>query len=109
MAFAHRVSELRADGQIAFRYDPAIADGLKTTDTSAVPPNLWPLYTEPEDMPVLILRGETSDILSAETAARMEAEREDARLVTIPNRGHAPLLTEATAIKAIREFLSGLS
>lgn len=109
MAFAQRVCEDTADGRVAFRYDPAIADGLKTTDVSAVPPNLWPLYTEPKAMPILILRGETSDILSEKTAARMEAERSDARLVTIPNRGHAPLLTEPVALGAIQEFLKDIA
>ena len=107
-AFARRVCEETPDGRVAFRYDPAIADGLKTPDTSAVPPDLWPLYTAPENMPMLIVRGETSDILSAETAARMEAERADAQLVTIPHRGHAPLLTEPAALSAIRTFLEGV-
>lgn len=105
LAFARRACETRPDGRVAFRYDPAIADGLKTADTSAVPPDLWPLFTGPKDMPMLILRGETSDILSAQTAARMARERSDATLVTVPNRGHAPMLTEPAAIAAIREFL----
>ncbi|MGB6229145.1 MAG: alpha/beta hydrolase [Litorimonas sp.] len=105
MAFARRVCAERDDGRVAFRYDPAIADGLKATDPSAVPPDLWPLYTGPEHLPMLILRGETSDILSAETAARMQTERKDAKLVTVPGRGHAPTLTEPVAVDAITTFL----
>jgi len=104
-AFADNVCEETADGTIQFRYDPAIADSLKNQDSSAVPPNLWPLYKAPADLPMLIIRGETSDILSAETAKRMVTERPDARLVTVPNRGHAPTLTEPAALNAIKGFL----
>lgn len=103
--FAQRVCERHKDGRIVFRYDPAIADGLKGADASVVPPDLWPLYTGPDDLPMLIIRGETSDILSAETAEKMARLRPDSQRVTVPNRGHAPTLTEPSALAAIRVFL----
>lgn len=108
-AFAGRVCEEVAPGEIRFRYDPAISGGLKTQDISAVPPDLWPLYKGPDDLPYLIIRGETSDILSAATAQRMARERADAALVTVPNRGHAPMLTEPVAVAAITDFLERLA
>jgi pimeloyl-ACP methyl ester carboxylesterase len=103
--FAKNLCEETDDSVVSFRYDPAIAEGLSSADPSAVPPDLWPLYLTPSALPMLIIRGETSDILSQHTAERMVKERSDATLVTVPARGHAPTLTEPVAIAAIRRFL----
>lgn len=103
--FAGRVCEEDSHGRVRFRYDPAISNSLKDDGEAAVPPDLWPLFTAPESLPMLIIRGETSDILSPEVASRMVQERPDARLVTVPKRGHAPMLTEPVAIASIRAFL----
>jgi pimeloyl-ACP methyl ester carboxylesterase len=105
-AFARNVCAQAPDGTVRFAYDPAIGDSLKDQDPSAVPPNLWPLFQKPSDFPMLIVRGETSDILSAKTAARMVSDRPNVTLTTVPNRGHAPTLTEPTALQAITQFLS---
>ncbi len=59
--------------------------------------------------PVLILRGAKSDVLSAETAGRMCEAAADCRLVEVPGVGHAPILVEPEARKALEEFLSPLS
>lgn len=103
--FAENVCEQSEDGKVRFRYDPVISDGLKGDKAATVPPDLWPLYQAPANLPMLIIRGERSDILSAETADRMARERPDARLITVPNRGHAPMLTEPAAVTAIKDFL----
>lgn len=108
-AFARCVCEETDTGQIVFRYDPAISKGVSENDPSAVPPDLWPLYTSSKATPTLIIRAETSDILSAETAEQMIVGREKSSLATIPNRGHAPTLTEPAALKAIKRFLESLS
>lgn len=105
LEFAKRTCEETEDGKIRFAYDPAIQSGVKADNPSAVPPDLWPFYESLYAIPVLIVRGETSDILSAETADKMKSRHPNAKLVTVPNRGHAPLLTEATAIGAITSFL----
>ena len=108
LAFAHRVCEPTKGGRVRFLYDPAISKGLSESDPTAAPPDLWPLFLGGDDFPMLILRGETSDILSQATATRMAKERPQTRLVTIPNRGHAPTLTEPTSLAAIRDFLKVL-
>lgn len=108
LAFARRVCELTDDGRVRFSYDPAISNGLAENDPTAAPPDLWPLFLRSDDFPMLILRGETSDILSEATATRMAKERPKTRLVTVPNRGHAPTLTEPTSLAAIRGFLKEL-
>ncbi len=59
-------------------------------------------------MPCLVLRGEISDILSAEIVDHMTAAKPDLVQATIPNRGHAPLLDEPESLAAIDGFLGSL-
>ena len=57
--------------------------------------------------PVLVLRGALSDVLSPPIAQRMVETLPDGRLVEVPGVGHAPVLTEPVAVKALDEFLAG--
>ena len=57
-------------------------------------------------MPTLILRGARSDVLSAATAQKMAARLDRAELVTVPDVGHTPTLTETEAIAAIDRLLA---
>lgn len=91
------------DGHWVADYDPAIATGL--ANGSAVPP-LWPLFEAVRDLPMLLLRGALSDLLSADTAAQMRARLPQLRSVEVPARGHAPNLLEPVAFSALQEFLS---
>ena len=108
LSFAGRVCESTEDGRVRFSYDPAISKGLSESDPTAAPPNLWPLFLGLSDFPMLVLRGENSDLLSVATAERMARDRKHTCLVTVPNRGHAPTLTEPVALNAIRSFLKDL-
>jgi len=65
----------------------------------------WSLIEGLEDKPVLIVRGETSDLFSAATADRMLAALPKAELVTIPGIGHAPILDEPEAAAGIDRLL----
>jgi pimeloyl-ACP methyl ester carboxylesterase len=82
--------------------DPRIAEGLRQP---AAAPDLWPLWGA-LNIPVLAIRGAHSDILSTGTLARMQQAKPDLRVLTVPNRGHAPMLDEPECIAAIDEFLS---
>lgn len=108
LAFARRVCVEKDGGGVRFAYDPAIASGLSETEATAAPPDLWPVFLSEPFVPMLILRGATSDILSGGTASRMADERPNTTLVTVPGRGHAPTLTEPTALFAIESFLKDL-
>ena len=95
------------DGTPVADYDPDIARGL--AEGSAVPPDLWPLFEALRDIPTLALRGEMSDILSAETLAEMAARHPSMTAVTVADRGHAPMLDEPDAHGAIAAFLDRLA
>lgn len=56
--------------------------------------------------PTLLLRGETSDVTSEGIASRMQRRAPAMQRVDVPGVGHAPMLTEAAAVRAIKEFLA---
>lgn len=103
--FAHRVMHETPNG-IAFQYDMRIADNFRAATEGPQGAN-WHLYEALAGRPVLILRGELSDLLSAEVADRM-AERlgSDAELVTVPDVGHTPNLEEPEAQAAMDHLLT---
>ncbi len=104
-AFAQRLCTQRPDGSIAFAYDPAIAKPLANGESTDAP-DLWPLWSALDGLPILTVRGSSSDILSAETARRMGAEHSGPfELAEIAGRGHAPMLDEPAATRAITGFL----
>ena len=69
-------------------------------------PDMWRALAALRDVPVLVTRGERSDILSAATAERMVAALGDAELATVPRVGHAPVLDEPEAAAAIDALLT---
>ena len=81
----------------------AIAGNFESA-TSA--PDIWPLFSALAGRPVTILRGELSDLLSAEVAARMATEIPDVELVTIPRVGHAPSFDEPESMAALDRLLA---
>lgn len=92
------------NGVPVLAYDPAIAQPLAAEDAS-VAPDLWPVFAGLGAVPMLLLRGEKSDILSPECVARMRACKADLHYREVPRRGHAPTLNEPAARAAIDAFL----
>jgi len=85
--------------------DPLIREPLKSSAAAA--PDLWPLWRSLARVPILVIRGAHSDILSVATLARMQRERPGLEVLTVANRGHAPLLDEPGCVAAIERFLAG--
>jgi pimeloyl-ACP methyl ester carboxylesterase len=109
LAFARRTYRQDASGTPVLAYDPAILAGLnQQDDPGAVAPTLWPIWSQLRTIPTLAIRGELSDILSAEILARMAASHPRLMTLTIPRRGHAPMLDEPAAVTAIDTFLRDL-
>ncbi|MEO8486178.1 MAG: alpha/beta hydrolase [Betaproteobacteria bacterium] len=94
----------RPDGTWTLHYDPAIAipfrEGLKVPGDV----DLWRLW-DAIRAPTLVLRGERSDLLSADTARQMTLRGPKAELVTLTGVGHAPTLVPAAQIELVRAFL----
>lgn len=105
LVYAKRLCRLTPNGRVVFDYDMRIAEPFKAAgaDTGF---DLWGAWRALAGIPSLLLRGELSDLLSAETAARMEAENPAMASVTVPRVGHAPTLEEAEAAAAIDALLA---
>jgi pimeloyl-ACP methyl ester carboxylesterase len=95
-------------GEIRFDYDMAIAEPFKTTGPTPHV-DLWPFFAALAQKPLLVIRGAKSDLLTAETAARMQKAAPDMKLALVPGVGHAPELNEPEAVAAIDEFLTSLA
>jgi pimeloyl-ACP methyl ester carboxylesterase len=101
---ARRSYRADAAGIVEADADPRIGDVLRSAPPTAT--DLWPLWRALAKVPVLALRGALSDVLSVATLERMQREKPDLKAVTIPRRGHAPLLDEAESRTAIDGFLA---
>lgn len=84
--------------------DPRISQALQNPSDAA--PNLWPLYAQIRHIPILVIRGALSDILSAATVERMAREKPDLLRIEVANRGHTPTLNEPECLSAIDGFLA---
>jgi pimeloyl-ACP methyl ester carboxylesterase len=89
-------------GRPARGFDPAIAKGFSPVD--APMPELWPQFGALTPVPVLVVRGENSDLLSMQTVEEMRARHPQLSVMTVPGQGHAPLLKDAPTIGAVADF-----
>ena len=97
-----------ADGEICFDYDMGIAEPFKTSGPTPHV-DLWPFFAALGQKPLLVVRGEKSDLLTAATASKMCEVAPNMKLAIVPGVGHAPELNEPEAVAAIDEFLDTLS
>jgi pimeloyl-ACP methyl ester carboxylesterase len=102
--YARRGYRENAAGVPAPDMDPQIAAGFKNPPTG--PLQMWPLYAQIKGVPMLVIRGALSDLLSAATVKRMTLEKPDLEQLTVANRGHVPLLDEPECRTAIDAFLT---
>lgn len=103
--FARMLHQEDENGGPLPNYDPAIGDVMRKTGSGG---DLWHAYQALGDRPVLTIRGEISDILSAETLDRMAREIPNARIAIVPRTGHAPILDEPESLAAIDDLLEAV-
>lgn len=92
------------NGEIRFDYDMAIAEPFKAAGPTPQV-DLWPLFQALGSKPLLVIRGQKSDLLTAETAEKMKLVVPDVKIAVVEGVGHAPELSEPEAVAAIDEFL----
>jgi len=108
-AFARRIFREQPNGDIGLDYDPDISVPIRAAGAKALVPNLWPWFRRlARKKPTLLVRGATSDLLSAGIAERMKKAAPTLAYVEVPGVGHAPMLDEPEAKAAIFEFLAGV-
>lgn len=102
--YTRRSFRAGADGVPAADYDPAIANRFGD-DSAAAAQQLWELFRHIRQ-PLLVLRGELSDILAPATVTRMAELHPQLRSVEVRQRGHVPLLDEPEVLAAIDALLA---
>ena len=92
---------------LALGYDPDLArifDGNERPEGDA-----WPLFEAMSDLPLALIRGANSNLLSEAAAAEMQRRRPDMHYANVADRGHVPFLDEPEAQAVIDAVLEKLS
>ena len=103
---AKRTMVVSQNGRIVFDYDMAIAEPFAKPGNAA-PPDLWRAFAALAGVPMLLVRGELSDLLSEATVRQMGVVNPAMRTVTVPRVGHAPTLDEPEVRPAILDLFAG--
>jgi pimeloyl-ACP methyl ester carboxylesterase len=85
-------------------YDVGLARTLKVEWERSLP-TLWDEFDALAHVPLLIIRGANSQMLTSRTLDAMLARRGDIEVTVVPDQGHAPLLTGPKLIQRIAAFI----
>ena len=101
------VSRLYTEGPEGLRitYDPALREAFLAAFEGPAP-DLWPLFDACAGLPLALIRGANSDLLSAATADEMQRRRPDMIRTDVPDRAHIPFLDEPEALSALRDWIA---
>ncbi|TKA97549.1 alpha/beta hydrolase [Cereibacter changlensis] len=88
-------------------YDPALREAFLAAFEGETP-DLWPLFDACAGLPLALIRGANSDLLSEATVAEMRRRRPDMICAEVPDRAHIPFLDEPESLAAIHAFLKAL-
>lgn len=110
--YIRRIWNVAEDGTLSLRYDPKLRDATLAQMAAAEgqpAPDLWPLFAALDGLPLALIRGANSDLLSPQTAAKMQALRPDMIFADVADRGHVPFLDEPESLSVITQFLDRLT
>ncbi|MGH1350103.1 MAG: alpha/beta fold hydrolase [Methyloligellaceae bacterium] len=100
-----RQSFLEDEGRPIPSYDTELGKPLAEIDFTEPLPTAWPQFLALSKFPLMVLRGENSDLLSAETMQEMQERAPGMYGVTIENQGHAPFFIGEEINNTIYDFL----
>lgn len=92
---------------LKINYDPALRDAVLAAGDAPMP-DLWPLFDALADLPLALVRGANSELLTKSTADEMARRRPDMFRVDVPGRGHVPFLDEPEALDVIHRWIGQL-
>ena len=90
------------NGRLIPTYDSALAHNLAAMSPDR--PNMWRQFEALARVPVMVIRGANSDVLSSATVDAMKARHPEMDVLVVPDQGHAPLLVEPDVIARIGQF-----
>ncbi|MGE3160288.1 MAG: alpha/beta fold hydrolase [Xanthobacteraceae bacterium] len=105
LAWARR-SFKEANGRLVPDYDVKLTATLGEVDADKPLPSMWKEFDALANVPMMVVRGANSDILSPKTLAAMRARHSGMQSIEVPDQGHAPLLAEPEVIDKIAAFVA---
>jgi pimeloyl-ACP methyl ester carboxylesterase len=94
------------DGELVPTYDVRLAHTLAEVDIERPLPAMWNEFDALSCLPLLVIHGENSDILSAATVAAMMARHPNMESIEVPDQGHVPVLAGGDLLHRIRAFVA---
>jgi pimeloyl-ACP methyl ester carboxylesterase len=101
---ARRTFKTDEDGRLVPTYDVRLAKSMEGVDFERPLPPLWKEFDALAKTPLLVVRGEHSDILTAATVEAMRTHHPTMDTLEVPDQGHTPLLAEPDVIARIAAF-----
>ena len=93
-------------GKLIRRYDDGLVRAMRSINLDEPLPTFWPQFAGLKKLPVMLIRGENSDLLSLDTVEKMKEIHTGMTVIDIPNQGHAPDLGSAGIPEIIERFVS---
>ena len=103
-ADAEKHYEETAEG-LQIRYDSELRQAFLDAFKGETP-DAWPLWDATAGLPVALIRGANSDLLSLENAQEMQRRRPDMVFANVPDRAHVPWLDEPESLHVLREWIA---
>jgi len=103
-------SLVQKEGIYSFHYDPSLADAFRLylKENPHNDAEHWEDFRRIR-CPMLVIRGETSDILTPEIVEKMRTQCSGhLQTYTEPHTGHAPMLHKPETKKVIKDFVNGI-
>lgn len=103
-AWARRAFREKSSGGLERTYDLKLAHTLDGLDPASPLPQAWELFDALAPVPLMLIHGGLSDLLSPQGVKDMAARRPDLDLVEVADQGHAPLLADQPTMARIVAF-----
>lgn len=98
----------QTDTGLELTYDPALSVNVLAAPVSDLP-DLWPLFDAMAGLPLALIRGENTDLLSMQTVTEMQRRRPDMLFTNVPGRAHVPFLDEPQSIAILSQWIEQCS